>query len=639
MSARIDYASDRMRSYRSLIRQRVWFGFFIFSALFLVLALRLAYVQIVKHDYYVDQAKKVRQHRTIILSQRGIVVDRNGVPLAINVIVGDVAADPLVIKDPAAFAADIAPFLPGQTADAVESQIVAAQARLSGAGHKIRYILLARGVSYEHIQAMQDQLAKEKSAHARNARQPVDLSGASVVTRWVRSYPKGTLACHVLGFMTKQNGQDAGEYGIEKSQNSLLAGADGYMVTETDARRHDIPGTEIDHRDVRNGANVQLTIDVNIQRYAEQALSKSVTAHHAQSGSCVVLDPKTGEILALANLPAFNPNNLAKTNYTQWDNRAISDLYEPGSTLKSVTLSAVLDSEGLDMQNHHVHCSGQMVIGNHIVHCAKDPPTFGVHGDEDMRAVLKNSCNIGAAQFAMHLGQDKLFAYEQAFGFLDRPAVGLPGVQRSHLRSPDEKRWSMIQLANVGFGQGISITPIQLAAAYCVFANGGMRVTPHIVVGQPVPEPKRIIKPEVAKALLSMLQTVVEEGTGKPAQIEGYDIGGKTGSAQVAEHGHYGGDYIGSFCGIVPLSDPKLVILCAVNKPQGVHWGAVVAAPVVHDVAQQSMWYMNEVRDAPGKLDYGDRTKLKKNDNSLPANPSPALPPRERKSRRGKVVG
>ncbi|MDR3707211.1 MAG: penicillin-binding protein 2 [Capsulimonadaceae bacterium] len=617
MSVRIDYASDRMRLHRNIIRQRVRFGFFIVTCLFVALALRLAYIQVVKHGYYQAEAKKIRDHKTILLSQRGIIVDRNGVPLAINVAVGDVAADPLVIKDPAAFAADIVKFLPGQAADAIAARIAGAQQRTTPAGKKIRFIMLAHGVSYEHIQQYQDQFAAEKAAHIKDAKQPVNLTGSSVVTRWVRSYPKGTLACHTVGFLTKQNGLDVGEYGIEKSMNAALAGHDGYTVTTTDAHRRDIPGTEIRRVDAKNGDDIQLTIDVNIQRYAEQALAKSVTDHHAESGSCVVIDPKTGEVLAIANMPVFNPNVLKGTTYQQWDNRAVSDLYEPGSTLKSVTLAAVLDAQGLDMQNHHVHCSGQIQIGNHVVHCAKDPPTYGVHGDEDMRAVLKNSCNIGAAQYAMHLGANKLYEYEKAFGFLDRPQIGLPGVQHSHLRSPDVKPWSLIQLANVGFGQGISVTPVQLAAAYCTFANGGMHITPHIVKGMlPQDPPKRIIKPEVAKALLSMLQTVVEEGTGKPAQIEGYNIGGKTGSAQVAEHGHYGGEYIGSFCGIAPLNNPRLVILCTVNKPQGVHWGAVVAAPVVHDVAQQSLWYMNVVRDAPGKLDYADRNKVKTDDNA-----------------------
>jgi len=610
MSVRTDYASDRMRLHRNIIRQRVRSGFFLISLLFILLAGRLCYVAIVRHNYYVIQARKVRQHRIVLLSQRGVIVDRNGVPLAINVSVGDIVADPLVIVDPNAFALDLATFVPNLDAAAVAARIQAAQQAHTPAGRKLRFLLLAKGVAYDHIQALQAQFDAEKKAHVKNAKSPVNLTGYSVNTRWVRSYPKGTLACHILGFLGLRNKIEAGEYGVEKSMNTVLTGSDGFIVRETDAQGREIPGTEIDREDPVNGGDVQLTIDVNIQRYAEAALAKSLTEHHAQSGSCVVVDPSTGEILALANLPQFNPNNLKGTNYAEWDNRAVSDLYEPGSTLKSITLSAVLDSEGLQEQSHHVYCSGEMAVGNHTIHCAKDPPTYGVHGDEDMRAVLKNSCNIGAAQFALHLGAEKLFAYEQAFGFLEKADVGLPGVVCSHLKSPDEKPWSQIELANVGFGQGISVTPLALATAYSALANNGIRVYPHIIKGMRGPDrPVHIVKPEVAKTLLSMLQTVVEDGTGKPAQMAGFNIGGKTGSAQVAEHGHYGDAYIGSFCGIVPLTNPKLVILCVVNKPVGVHWGAVVAAPVVHDVAEQSLWYMNVVRDAPEKVDYADRVK------------------------------
>lgn len=610
MSVRTDFGSDRMRLHRNIIRQRVRFGFFLAALFYIALACRLIYIQTCRHSYYVNEAKKIRQHSVVLLSQRGIIVDRNGVPLAINVSVGDIAADPLVIKDPNAFAADLAAYIPRLDASAVASRILAAQQARTAAGRRIRYLLISKGVAYDHVEALQAQFEAEKRAHIQDPKNPVNLTGYSVNTRWVRSYPKGALACHVLGFLGMQKGVPVGAYGIEKSMNRLLSGSDGYVVRETDAQGREIPGTEIDRKDPVNGQDVQLTIDVAVQRYAEAALAKTVQEHHAQSGSCVVMDPRNGEILALANMPQFNPNNLRGTTYTQWDDRAVSDLYEPGSTLKSITLSAVMDSEGLDMQHHHVYCSGEMTVGSHTIHCAKDPPTFGVHGDEDMRAVLKNSCNIGAAQFALHLGADKLFTYEQAFGFLDKPNVGLPGLVCSRLKSPAVKPWSQIELANVGFGQGISVTPLALTTAYCALANNGVRVYPHIIKGLTLPTGTvRIVKPQVAKAMLSMLQTVVEEGTGKPAQIAGYNIGGKTGSAQVADHGHYGDEYIGSFCGIAPLTKPRLVILCAVNKPQGVHWGAVVAAPVVHDVAQQTLWYMNVMRDAPDKLDYNDHTK------------------------------
>jgi len=600
-----------MRLHRNIIRERVRFGFFLTAVLFAAVACRYGYIQVFKHSYYLQEAHKVRVRTKLDLAQRGSIIDCNGVPLAMNVKVGDVNIDPFVISDPTAFASAIAPYLPGITADEIQAKIVDAKARRTLAGRQIRYVPLIKGVDINLLASLDKAYIAQKAANARHKKTPIILAGYSYVPRWIRTYPKGSLASQVVGFVGNQGGRIRGSYGIEKSMDTILCGHDGYSTWETDAKGNEISGTESAHEDKVDGGDIQLTIDVNVQRFAEEALAKSVKTYHGQSGICVVMDPKNGNILAMANEPTYDPNHLIGTNYNEWDNRCVSDLYEPGSTLKTITLSAVLDSLGLDYQYHHIHCSGQVVIGGHVIHCAPDPPDYGVHGEETMRDVLKNSCNIGAALFAMQLGPDRLFSYEKAYGFLEKPDIGLPEVQRSRLKSPIVKKWSKIQLANIAFGQGISITPLQLTSAYSTIANGGKRVYPHIIKGEVDQDVSyQVIKPEVAKTMLSMLQTVVEDGTGKPAQVAGYNIGGKTGSAQVPEHGHYGGAYVGSFCGVAPLSNPKLVILCAIFKPSGVHWGAVVAAPVVHDVAQQTLWYMQEVRDAPDKLDYVDQRKV-----------------------------
>jgi stage V sporulation protein D (sporulation-specific penicillin-binding protein) len=277
----------------------------------------------------------------------------------------------------------------------------------------------------------------------------------------------------------------------------------------------------------------------------------------------------------------------------------------------------------------YVTCSGQLPVGNHIIHCAPDPPYNGVHGRENLRGILKNSCNIGMAMFGMALGSHKLYDMEQKYGFLQYPNSGLPGEQRCWVQSPAKFNrftghvgWSQIQLANIAFGQGISVTPLQLTTAYCAIANGGTLVQPHIVhaiqKGQvitdiPVVTRGQILRPEVANMVKSCLGTVVTDGTGKPAQIAGFDVGGKTGSAQVAgPHGYEAGQYVGSFIGMVPLSKPRLVILCAVFKPQGVHWGAVVAAPVVHDLAKVAMLQMHVTPDDINAPDANNRKTAKK---------------------------
>ena len=315
----------------------------------------------------------------------------------------------------------------------------------------------------------------------------------------------------------------------------------------------------------------------------------------------------------------------------RWRDGAVSDLYEPGSTLKTITASAVLQEQGLDMMNVHVYCSPTLKIGKHVIHEAADALTNNL-GSQDLRGILRVSSNVGMAQFGLHLGSKRLYKYEQKFGFLDYPGSGLPGEQKSYLLAPDAPNrftggigWSPIQLANISFGQGISLTPLQLATAYCAVANGGMLMRPHIIkavrkngVETPVaPEQvRRVISPEVAATVRSILGTVVSDGTGKPAQIADFTVGGKTGSAQMAgKHGYEAGHFVASFCGLYPLSHPRLVIFCAVFEPQGIHWGAAVAAPVVHNIARAVMLEMQITPDAPGRVDWDDHlTPARRND-------------------------
>jgi stage V sporulation protein D (sporulation-specific penicillin-binding protein) len=582
---------------------------------YIALAGRLAYVQVGLHNHFLRQSYQIRLRTITTTAERGSILDRNGEPLAISVDVGDIIADPKVITSPEQTGEALASVLNlPSSALKFSNAIVEAQARRTPSGKPIRYLRLVASVPYSSVVNLQEQMKSDLATYERRQlAQPNVLAGITIAQHQVRNYPNGDIAGQVLGFPIKgANGGFSALYGVESSQQAQLTGSNGAITTDVDDSQKPIPGTVQNVVPVANGQNVNLTIDLHIQEIAQKTLYNMVKLHHAQSGSVIVLDPKTGDILALANVPVFDPNNLHHTNYSEWDNRAVSDLYEPGSTLKTLTLSAVLDKEGLAAANRHVYCSGKLKIGNHIIHCAPDPPDYGVHGDEDMQDVLRNSCNIGASIYAMSLGAENLYYYQKQFGLFDRPDCGLPGAQYSHMVSPDVKPWSKIELATVSFGQGISLTGLQLASVYATIANHGVRVFPHIVLGaQPPEKPYQVVKPEVANRMLSMLQAVVTDGTGQPAQIANYTVGGKTGSAQVAEHGHYGDDYIGSFCGIAPLSDPRLVVLCIINKPVGVHWGAVVAAPVVHDILQQALWYLKVPIDAPGQPDWSTIAKTK----------------------------
>ena len=603
------------QQHQSLIRGRTVAVFAMFAAAYCLLIGRLAYLQIVRHSYYETQGDDYRRDKSVLPARRGMILDRNGDPLAVDVPAAAIYADPSSIKDPNTIADTVSKLAPLIGRDPV--WLTRALTR----NPKSHYVSLIRHASVEVGDAVKG----------------LTLQGVYVGPDSRRSYPNDDLAAQVLGFT---NGDMKGVDGVEHSQDALLQGKDGLMVGEVDQGGRFIAGTIRRSVDPINGHDITLTIDKNLQSAADAELSAAVKAHHAARGVVVIMDPTNGEILALSNAPTYNPNQPAHLSakatpeqaqafFAARRDGAVSDLYEPGSTLKTITSAAVLQDEGLAAEYRHVHCGGVMSIGKRVIHCAPDPPYYGVHGDEDLRGILKESCNIGMAQFGIGLGADKLYDFEQKFGFLELPGSGLPGEAKSQLRPPTEFNrftgsvgWSKIQLADISFGQGIGVTPLQLTSAYCAIANGGVLMKPHIVrsisqgdstVVTPPQPVRRVLDPAVAAEVRSLLGTVVRDGTGKPAQIAGFSVGGKTGSAQVAgPHGYEAGHYVASFVGMVPLSNPRLVILCAVFEPQGVHWGAAVAAPVVHNLAKQAAIEMHLLPDDPNAVDWADHNRSKK---------------------------
>lgn len=596
------------------IRSRTLNAFMVVACVYFLLAGRLIYLQAIRHSYFLKQAEAYRVRANVLPAERGQILDRNGIPLATNVPAKAVFADPVEVVDPAATAAKLAPIL-GMDPARLQASLTPAPA--------------VPGVKRAHYVS----LLRHAPVELGNAVAELKLPGIGVIDDKRRAYPNGPLACQILGFTDRDL---KGIEGLERSQDALLVGKEGRQVAEVDHRGRIIPTTEREEQAPVNGHDLYLTIDATLQHAADEDLAAAVKEHGAETGVAIVLDPNTGEILALSNAPGYDPNHPrpagpvtpaeAQTLELAWRNHAVSDLYEPGSTLKTITASAVLQEEGLDAEHKHVYCNGHLPVGNHIIHCAPDPPYYGVHGDEDLRGVLKESCNVGMAQFGFGLGSERLYKYEQLYGFLDQPGSGMPGEAKSQLQSPDlfnrhtgSIGWSKIQLANISFGQGISVTPLQLAAAYGAIANGGTLMRPHIIkaigqgdkIQQVAPDPiRRVIQPEVAAAVRSLLGTVVQEGTGKPAQIGGFSVGGKTGSAQVSgPRGYEPGHYVASFIGMAPLSHPRFVILCAVFNPKGVHWGAAVAAPVVHDLERIAVREMHLTPDAPGLVDWQDRNK------------------------------
>ena len=603
----------------SVIKPRATWLCLCFAILYLLLAGRLVYLQGIRHAYFQKQADAYRVSKSLLPARRGLILDRNGESLASNVPAAAVYADPQEVPDPAAAAALLAPILHDDPAHL--------QKLLTPRSARVHYVSLKRhfavpGTTIMPVQSLTAAIKK------------TGLAGIYAVGDSSRSYPDGALAAQALGFT---NGDGVGISGLEHSQENLLRGHDGKVVAEIDKDGRFLPGTTRRRAEAENGADIVTTLDSRLQGVADDELAHAVAAHHADHGVVVVLDPQTGEILALSQSPAFNPNAprpaqrltraAALVWATRWKSGAVSDLYEPGSTLKTITASAILQEQGLGMMDKRVYCSPTLSVGKRVIHEAADALTRNL-GEQNLRGILRVSSNVGMAQFGLSLGAPRLYEYEQKFGFLDPPGSGLPGEASSHLSSPDAPDrftggvgWPRIKLANIAFGQGISLTPLQLAAAYGAIANGGMLMRPHIIratrrdgketLVAPTPV-RRVLDPPVAAAVRSMLGTVVQAGTGRPAQIADFSVGGKTGSAQVSgPHGYEEGHFVASFVGLYPLSHPRLVILCAVFQPQGIHWGASVAAPVVHNIAREAMLQMQISPDAPGTLDWDDHLKAK----------------------------
>lgn len=570
--------------YDQFVQRRAKKLFFFLTLAYCALGARLFYIQVIKAPYYQVLADK-RVVKIPLLAKRGTIYDRNGEKLAVSVDAYDIYIDPSLVqaKDRANVAAKIAPMIGWD------------EARLLG-------VLNQRGrFTYLKRRADADVWKKIKDA---------GFAGVGGNPIMKRVYPGGALAAHILGF-TNVDGK--GIEGIERSYDRVLRGKDGYIVAEIDALRNIIPISNRERVEPVNGKDMVLTIDSALQHCLEMELAKSYSAHSAAGASAVVMDPKTGEILALANMPTFDPNHVAGTTAGMWRNRAVTDLYEPGSTLKTMTACAALEEKAITV-NDTFYCSGSMRIGNRTIRCSLHPPYMGGHGRCNVAKTLKYSCNMAAAGMGLRLGGKRLYKYEEAFGFYEKPGADLPGELFGwHDKWQD---WANVRLANIAFGQGIAVTPLQMTKAYCAVANGGIMMRPFIVKeirgldGKPeaIYTPRmirRVVSKETANIVTSALHGCVDEGTGKTARVEGYRVCGKTGSAQKASttgRGYAGGKFVASFIGFLPLSDPRVVILVAVDEPKGTHWGATVAAPVFQPVAREAMWRMKVPPDSLPQL-------------------------------------
>ncbi len=553
-----------------IARWRILAVFAAWIAVFALLGARLFDIQVF-HAHTLQRLAIRQQLESLRLpGRRGMILDRTGARLGVNVEADSIYAVPRVIPDPAAFAREVAPPLHLPPAEVL--------ARLRRGGPYFAW--LARRQPPETIEAVR-------------ALQLGDAVGILPETR--RAYPARTLAASLIGFTGLD---DTGLAGLELQYNGTLHGVEGIGTAHRDAIGRELVQTERIVAPPRDGNTLVLTIDQVVQHIAERELGRAVTGAGAQGGVAIVMDPQTGSILALATAPTFDPNRFQAAPPGRWKNRAVADVYEPGSTFKLILVAAALSSHAVAPDETYPD-PGKIRINGATIHDAEPPK----HPTVTLAEIVKYSSNVGAAQVATRVGKDRLIAYIRRFGFGRPTGIDLPGEVSGIIRPVGQ--WYGPSLQNIGFGQGISVTPMQLIVAASAFGTRGMAVHPHIVEAIRDPAghtiatpgnipPHQVIEPEVADRVLAMMREVVEGGTGTKARLEGYPGAGKTGTAQRpgARGGYEPGAYVSSFVGVVPVPGPRLAILVVVDRPRGVYFGGDVAAPVFREIARQVLWYL-----------------------------------------------
>jgi cell division protein FtsI (penicillin-binding protein 3) len=553
--------------WRKTIRSRVIVGAVLFGVWTVAIEARLIDLQIFQYSALMARAEK-QQLRTITApAERGEILDRTGRVLAYSVDADSVFADPTEVDDPAAVAAAVCHAL----AECGAADRQAMEKKLRGSG---QFAYLQRKVSPDEEQRLRD----------------LKLKGIGFLKESRRYYPNKELAAHVLGYVGLDN---VGLAGIESSYDAQVRGREGKLLVQTDARQQRVfshverPATE--------GATLELTIDQILQFTAERELRIGVEENQAAGGSAVIMDPNTGEILAMANYPTFNPNTFARATAEARRNRAVQDLYEPGSTFKIVTASAALEEHVVQPDDPIDTSPGRITFGSRVI---RDTHEYGTLAFTD---VIVKSSNVGAIKIGMRLGPERLGRYISRFGFGQSIAPDFRGENAGIVWSPDKLNPSA--LASVSMGYQVGVTAVQMAAAVSSIANGGTLYEPRVVRavikdGKRVEVAHKAIRRTVSEAtaaeLTTMMEQVVERGTAKAARMDGFTIAGKTGTAQKLIDGRYSrSEYNASFVGFIPSRKPALTIIVVIDSPHGNgYYGGTVAAPIFKRIAQESLRHL-----------------------------------------------
>ena len=568
-------------------KKKIWVVFLCCVLMITGLAGRLVYLMCFRSDYYYEKAKDLHERERDIKAARGKILDARGKVLASNRTVCTISVIHSQIKEP-------------------EKVISLLAQKLEMPKDQIR----KRVEKVSSIERIRTNVEKEVGDAIREE----GLSGVKVDEDYKRYYPYGSLASKVLGFT---GGDNQGIIGLEVKYEEILKGKQGKILTTTDARGVELDALGETREDPVDGSSLVLSLDVNIQEYAQQAALKVMEEKQAERVSILLMNPQNGEIYACVNVPEFDLNDPFTLN-TQtesgevtgekkqdllnqvWRNPCLNDTYEPGSTFKIITMSAGLEA-GVVSKDDRFYCPGYKVVEDRRIHCAKRTG----HGAQNFVEGAQNSCNPVFIEVGLRLGVERYYKYFRQFGLFEKTGVDLPGEAGTIMHAM--KNMGEVELATVSFGQSFQITPIQLATTVSSLINGGKRITPHFGVsvlnpdgteGEKLTYPVKegVVSVNTSKQVREILETVVSQGSGKNAKIEGYSIGGKTATSQTLPRS--ANRYISSFLGFAPAEDPQILGLCIIHDPQGIYYGGTIAAPVIRSIFENILPYLGIAKTA-----------------------------------------
>ena len=563
-------------------RKKILIVFLVALLVLLGLIGRLVYLMIFDAEYYQEKAEALHEREREIKAARGEIIDTNGVVLATNKSVCTISV--------------------------IHSQITDAELVIEVLANELGMEEATVRKKVEKVSSMERVKTNVEKAVGDRIRE-YNLDGVKVDEDYKRYYPYDELASKVLGFT---GGDNQGIIGLEVKYEEYLKGTNGTILTTTDARGIELEGIAEDRIEAIPGNTLQISLDYNIQSYAQQAAEKVMEEKEADKVSILIMNPQNGEILAMVNVPEFNLNepfsleSVGLDNESvaddekqdllnqMWRNSCINDTYEPGSAFKIITSSACLEAGTVSI-NDTFFCPGYHIVEDRKIRCHK----VGGHGSETFVQGVQNSCNPVFMQIGLELGVDRFYEYFQKFGLMKKTGVDLPGEAGTITHKKEDV--GPVELATMTFGQSFQITPIQLATTVSSIINGGTRITPHLGVqvldedGKSIEvfeyeEEKNIVSDETSETMKMILESVVSEGGGKKAYIEGYRIGGKTATSQTLPRS--ANKYIASFVGFTPADDPQVLALIVIHNPQGVYYGGTIAAPVIKTVFENILPYL-----------------------------------------------